>query len=153
MKRALVALLILGVVALAGCGSAASAQTTEEGASGTATPTSTSIVTALEATELPIGEVVTYDKNNDPKSLLGRPHQYVQKTSFSDTELDTPEVGNGNVEVFANAADAKAYVDGMKTTSGGYYAYQSGVYVLTVSHDVTATHAKEFETDFLAALK
>lgn len=152
MKRALVALLMLGVVVLAGCGSAASAQTTVQGEAASNTPTSASIVAALEATDLPIGEVVTYDKNNDPKSLLGRPNQYVQKTSFSDTELDTPAVGNGTVEVFANAADAKAYVDGAKTPSGDYY-YQSGPYVLIVSHDVTAARAKEYDADFLAALK
>jgi hypothetical protein len=159
-KCTIVAVLMLAIVGMvAGCGSAATAGTAANKTAATQkqAATSASIVAALKTAGLPVSQITTYDENTDPNSLLGRPNEYIQKTSFADTQVASPSTDNGTIEVFSTAADAqarKAYVDGIsKASFVGYYSYQSGVYLLRVSYDVPPSRAKQYETAFLAALK
>jgi len=112
----------------------------------------------MKSVGLPIGDVVSYDENTDPNGLLGRPGQYVEKTDFSDTELDTPSTDNGTVEVFANSNDAKAhkeYVDKISESAPtlGYYTYRANEYLLRLTFDIPPNRAKDYEDAFREAVK
>jgi uncharacterized protein YceK len=160
----LIALAIGAIALVAGCGTSTTAKAVSQATAVTTTThkqaamTSATLVAALKAAGLPVSQITTYDENTDPNSLLGRPNEYIQKTSFADTQVASPSTDNGTIEVFSTAADAqarKAYVDGISKAASfvGYYSYQSGVYLLRVSYDVPPSRAKQYETAFLAALK
>jgi hypothetical protein len=99
---------------------------------------------------------VAYTAATDPNGRLGRPHQYASKTAFADSHIPKAKAKDdadgrsdaisygGTVEVFAEEADAKAwisYVDRATQAFGGLmapdYLLRNGRYVIRVSHLLT----------------
>ncbi|MDR3034571.1 MAG: hypothetical protein LBV78_15920 [Kitasatospora sp.] len=117
-------------------------------------------VAALSATVPNIREVKTYTADNDPNHLLGRPHQYVSKTAFTDARIQPADVEGededsvtrgGSVEVFATTADAQARVDYIADIIKNMpvfteYDYVHGTEVLRVSKLLTPNQAEGLET-------
>ncbi|PWK64268.1 hypothetical protein BCL76_116130 [Streptomyces sp. CG 926] len=104
-----------------------------------------------------LGGTVTAE--NDPNHFLGRPHQYTSKITFTDgripadqTEGNKPgdvELG-GSIEVFPNAADAKARHDYIQAVTKGVpdlteYDYLHGVTLVRVSRLLTPAQAADYE--------
>lgn len=105
---------------------------------------------------LPIGDITVFDEDTDPDDLLGRPHQYVDKANFVDTELSAEDQARseGTVEVFANADDPSARKAYLEEVSGsqslvGYYIYHSYTYLLRIPSEVSPSRAHEYEMAFL----
>ncbi|MEV7562493.1 hypothetical protein [Streptomyces sp. NPDC089795] len=104
-----------------------------------------------------LGGTVTAE--NDPNHFLGRPHQYTSKITFTDgripadrTEGNEPgdvELG-GSIEMFANAADAKARHDYVQAVTKGIpslteYDYLHGATLIRVSRLLTPAQAADYE--------
>jgi hypothetical protein len=143
--RGAVWLLLLMLVACGG-GSPATAQPPLD---------ANAVVDKLSTAGLPIGDRMTYTAANDTNQLLGRPGQYVSKTSFRDTRItdqsaDVSLDDGGSVETFATADDAKRrfdYIDGIsKSPLFAEYHWLRGTTLLRVSHKLTPDQAKEYET-------
>ncbi len=125
-----------------------------------AAPRDAKIAVAALTTSAPsVQAVKTYTADNDPNHLLGRPHQYVSKTAFTDARIQAADVEGedgdsvtrgGSVEVFATAADAQARVDyiaGIIKNMPVFteYDYVHGTEVLRVSKLLTPDQAKGLE--------
>ncbi|KOU14512.1 hypothetical protein ADK52_36765 [Streptomyces sp. WM6372] len=104
-----------------------------------------------------LGGTVTAE--NDPNHFLGRPHQYTSKITFTDgripadqTEGNKPgdvELG-GSIEMFPDAADAKARHDYIQTVTKGIptlteYDYLHGTTLVRVSRLLTPAQAADYE--------
>jgi hypothetical protein len=122
------------------------------------------IVYSLKSSGMPIGKMEVYTESNDPNKLLGRPGQYTSKVNFVDKQAtapdgDTVDVSNGgSVEVFASESDAKNrydYVSNIAKSSSMFaeYDFRDGNVVLRISHDLTPTQEKQYETALTKALK
>ncbi|MER7823997.1 hypothetical protein ABTX85_15680 [Streptomyces sp. NPDC096097] len=114
-------------------------------------------VVAASVPSARLGGTVTAE--NDPNHFLGRPHQYTSKITFTDgripadqTEGNKPgdvELG-GSIEVFPNAADAKARHDYIQAVTKGVpalteYDYLHGVTLVRVSRLLTPAQAADYE--------
>lgn len=115
-------------------------------------PTASDVVAKLKLAKLPIGNVAVYDEKTDPNKQLGRPGSYTSKVSWADTRYEQSGDGllGGTVEVFANADDMKrrqAYIAEIARSAAVFnqYIYTSGLALVRIPHEVTPTHAKEYE--------
>ncbi len=75
------------------------------------------IIDKLREAEYPIDNVITYNENNDPNKLLGRPGQYIEKVNFADLRLYQSDENNpagGSIEIFENEKDCQNRVDYLK---------------------------------------
>lgn len=102
----------------------------------------------------------TVTAENDPNHLLGRPHEYTSKVTFSDswvpavqvTGADPGDVERGGaIEAFANPADAKAraaYIRGVAKSLPALaeYDYVHGSVLVRVSHYLTPKQAAQYES-------
>jgi hypothetical protein len=125
-----------------------------------ATPGASEAVQRLEEEGLPIGEVETYNVDNDPNELMGRPGQYISKSIFNDTRLDPDPISEefdvqngGSIEVFENKNDAvrrEEYLRDVTQAIGPFaeYSYREGAVLLRLSHRLTPKQAKEYEAAF-----
>ncbi|WP_405966122.1 hypothetical protein OG613_01180 [Streptomyces sp. NBC_00015] len=133
--------------------------------SSSATSSSSESVTAREAftgisasvNSAKLSGAVTAE--NDPNKLLGRPHQYTSKITFDDTRIPAADVSatdkgaverGGAIEVFADAADAKARAEYIQTVTKSMpmlaeYDYVHGPVLVRVSHYLTPTQAAEYK--------
>jgi hypothetical protein len=123
------------------------------------------IMTKLTAAIPTAHKTIEYTAATDKNGKLGRPHQYTSKINFADTRVDQAKANDssdgdktdiaygGAVEVFATAADAKAwvkYLDGIGQAVGGLvtpdYLLRQDRYVLRVSHLLTPDQVGEYKT-------
>jgi hypothetical protein len=119
------------------------------------------LVQELKNKGLNIGKVVTYNEENDPNKILGRPHQYISKSKFEIVgieQFDEEEPTGGTIEVFENEEDMKnrkEYVDAISASASIFaeYSYGKGYALLRISNEVTPTEAKKFEEAFLEIMK
>lgn len=122
------------------------------------TPDATEVVQRLEDQGLPIGGVETYNAENDPNELLGRPGQYTSKANFKDARLE-PEPfsegfdirNGGSVEVFETEEEAKRREEYLRTISEtvsmfAEYSYRDDRVLLRLSRRLTPEQAEEYET-------
>jgi hypothetical protein len=161
------ALLSAGLL-LTACSSSSDSKSTDEPGIATTAPAgikaitqhpadAASITKQLAAAVPAVALTVTYTETTDPNSKMGRPHQYVSKTAFTDSRVNKnpkakAEAGGrpdaisygGTVEVFSNDADAKAWVDGidkMGQAVSGFvtpdYLLRQGRYVIRASDLLT----------------
>jgi len=117
-------------------------------------PDAGALVGVLRAKGVAIGEVQVYTADNDPNSLLGRPHQYVSKVNWHDTRIAAANFdvdGGGSIETFSSSADLAsrvAYVSRITQSAAIFaeyeYSSQSGLFFLRVSHYLTPTQAKDY---------
>ncbi|MFC9285283.1 hypothetical protein [Streptomyces sp. NPDC057052] len=101
----------------------------------------------------------TVTAESDSNKLLGRPHQYTSKITFDDTRIAAADVSGtdegdvergGAIEVFADAADAKARAEYIQSVTKSMpmlaeYDYVHGPVLVRVSHYLTPTQAAEYE--------
>jgi hypothetical protein len=157
---------ILTTVLLTACGVMSDGKSTTSTGSKATTVTDASGLTAAQAADqlalsIPQLEVtVVYDKDSDPGHLLGTANGYTSKVAFSDGRIPKSDTGifekgdievGGVIEVFADAAGAKARVKYLQSEAKGMtaqseYDYVQGATLIRVSHYLTPTQAKEYET-------
>lgn len=118
--------------------------------------TAKDISDAFAAAKLPISKMVEYTEDTDPNHFLGRPNQYIQKLSWSDSRLnlDINAVEAGTIEVFESVVDAQARYDYIVRVTKDIpmiqtYNYLSGLYFMRLSLEFTPKQAKEYEEVFL----
>jgi hypothetical protein len=101
----------------------------------------------------------TVTADNDPNHLLGRPHQYTSKVTFSDSRIDASDVSGlkkddalrgGAIEVFGSNADAKtraAYIQEVTKSLPilAEYDFVHGVVLVRVSHYLTPKQAAGYD--------
>jgi hypothetical protein len=113
------------------------------------------ILNRLFESDLPISNGAVQDETTDPNELLGRPHQYTSRASFDVPGAD-PTAPNhrvergGAVEVFADAADAKAryeYLDGIRKAAPLLveYDYVNGPVLVRITGKLKPSVAAQFE--------
>ncbi|MBB1244897.1 hypothetical protein GL263_15175 [Streptomyces durbertensis] len=160
------------VLGLTACSSSDNAPSGSNRPPASAAPTeSVAGPTAEEATKALAAKIptmkltVVYDEDTDPNKRLGRPHQYVGKTAFADSRVDTAAANEaadgdthsidygGTVETFATEAAATTwvkYVEDMSKALGGFvtpeYVYRNGATVVRVSSHLKPSDARDYET-------
>ncbi|MBV9026594.1 MAG: hypothetical protein JO362_22990 [Streptomycetaceae bacterium] len=168
MRRTVLA--VSAILLTAACSSTTSSGTVApQSTAGMATPAAQTAPSNLDATaafkllsaSVPTAKMTgTVTAANDPNSLLGRPHEYTSKITFSDSRIpasDTQFAGLGDVdlggaiEAFANAQDAttrEQYLQAItaKMSMFSEYDYVHGTVLIRVSHYLTPDQAKEYET-------
>lgn len=91
--------------------------------------------------------------------LLGRPHQYTSKITFTDSRITTADTEGleaddlqrgGSIETFATPADAKTrhdYIQAATSTIPALteYGYLHGNTLIRVSHFLTPAQAADYE--------
>lgn len=121
--------------------------------------TADDVINKLKEAGLAVDKTVAYTESTDTNELLGRPGQYVAKTNFGVTELETdgnPDMDvseGGSVELFANETDAKArydYVSNIAKSSPmlSEYDYLNGKMLLRLSNSIVPSKAQEYQTAF-----
>jgi hypothetical protein len=165
--RTIAAVLLAGSLALPGCSSSSSdtSSNTPKAAASQAPMTAATITTGLAEHIPTVKTVAVYTEATDTNKRMGRPHQYLSKTAFADSRIPLAEAKKdsggrkdaisygGTVEVFATAADAKAWADSIDAAMSKLtalitpdYIYRSGRVVIRASNDLTPSQAKEYET-------
>lgn len=150
MRRAAV-LAVTIVPLMVGCGGSSKSSTPADAAA---------VVAKLKAAGLPIANIAAITAANDPNQLLGRPHQYIGKDTFTDARIDPSKARDnatgsldlgGAVEVFAKASDAKSrssYIQAVKKSApvfGTEYDYVSGTVLLRLSQSLTPDQAAAYQ--------
>jgi hypothetical protein len=160
----------LTLSALVGCGGSdnaaespsSGAATSHSGAAAETTATSLdapAILQKLQAAGLPITDSVVITETNDPNNLIGRPGQYTSKVVFADSRTGVPldkakpdNGSGGSVEVFADAAAAKARSDYIQKTlaalgpvAGTEYHYLTGTALVRVAGVLPPSQAAQYE--------
>lgn len=113
------------------------------------------IVQSLVDAGFPIENIVAYNAQTDPNSLLGRPNSYTSKVSFADkriTQYNSDPEG-GTVEVFSSTADANARYLYVSTFSGsilGSYSYQFENVIMRISYQLTPDQAEEYRAALIS---
>lgn len=132
--------------------------------------TAEEIVSKMKEQNTNIGKTVTYNEETDLNKLLGRPNQYISKTTFEDTRLEQKdnneflteeekaEPVGGTVEVFNNSDDMekrKTYIETISSSMSllNQYIYSKGNVLMRLEHDLTPTQAKEYEDLFNSIVK
>jgi len=142
---------------LVGCSSADSSAPVA--APTAATPTADKVVGTLTGKIPTVTLVKAYTAEDDPNHLLGRPNGYTSKAAFADSRVPAGQLEGvapdgtdrgGSVEVFADAAGAKARADYIQTITkslpaAAEYDYPVGPVLVRVSHLLTPDQAKEYE--------
>jgi hypothetical protein len=156
LRTALGGVLLLAVALLTGCSGQSSSGTTAD-----PPKTADSITKALGAKVSTMRFTKTFNADDDPNHLLGRPNGYLSKTAFADTRVPADQVPEGEtatergggVEVFADEAAAQARADDIQAklkNLGGLlaqeYDYTKGPVLVRVSGLLTPEQAKEYET-------
>lgn len=148
--------LITAVLALASLSPAC-----DDGGEGAAIapPSAMAIVEYLQASGIPIGDIVAFTEETDPNGLLGRPGAYIEKVTFKDERL--PDQGlrlesGGTVEVFRTEEDARERQRYLRTTSAGIslateYSEVAGPVLLRLSRGLAPDEAEAY-FDALVAL-
>jgi hypothetical protein len=166
VNRILVA--VVAALTLVGCGNAEKPATPAGGGSSTTAVGSTEgsklktaedVVNALKGAGLPIGEVEVYNATTDPNHQLGRPNGYIAKANFHDTRFELirdsenhiDTASGGSVEVFADAAGARARAEYLATVTKSIpalteYDYVQGTTLLRISNVATPEQAAAYET-------
>ncbi|MER6253733.1 hypothetical protein ABT224_20490 [Streptomyces sp. NPDC001584] len=104
-----------------------------------------------------LGGTVTAE--NDPNHLLGRPHQYTSKITFTDSRISAADAEShkpgdlelgGSIEVFPTAADAKARHDYIQAATSSIpalseYGYLHGNTLIRVGRLLTPAQAADYE--------
>ncbi|MFK0045490.1 hypothetical protein ACIQU4_15455 [Streptomyces sp. NPDC090741] len=166
MNRAIIAAAAAATaVLLAGC-SSATPKAAPSGQAGQPAPAPTkpaadasgaftAIAAAVPTAKL--GTTVTAE--NEPNHMLGRPHGYTSKITFTDARIpaeqteghepDDLELG-GSIETFPTAPEAKARADYIQTTSKAMpalaeYDYVHGTTLIRVSRLLTPAQAADYE--------
>lgn len=135
------------------------APATKEQAQKAATATAPAIAAApdvvahFQKANLPVGKTTQVTAENDPNHLLGRPSQYVSATYFADTRYPKSDLDDNlmqKVEVFANAADAKARADYIREVTKGVaflttYVLQRGRVVVMLDQIMTPDQVAEYQ--------
>ncbi|MFD7915953.1 hypothetical protein ACFV30_35455 [Streptomyces sp. NPDC059752] len=155
-------------ILLAGCGTATSStpKAAPNGQAGEAAPAAgnamadaSSAFTAVSAAvpSAKLGTTVTAE--SDPNHMLGRPHGYTSKITFTDARIpaeqtegrenDDLELG-GSIEVFPTAAEAKSRADYIQAASTAMptlaeYDYLHGATLVRVSRLLTPAQAADYE--------
>jgi hypothetical protein len=97
---------------------------------------------------------------NDPDHLLGRPHQYTSKVTFTDTRIKASDVEGtskgdvsrgGEIEVFGSPTDATARAKYIETVTKAMpalteYDFVHGTVLVRVSQYLTPVQAGEYKT-------
>ncbi|MET7745495.1 hypothetical protein [Streptomyces sp. NPDC005385] len=137
----------------------------DEKSSGQGGGSSTKVVDARDAFAELSGKVAAakltgrVTAENDPNALLGRPHQYTSKITFSDRRIsgdnvvgaDKGDVSRGGaIEVFGTAADATArakYIQSVTKSMSALaeYDYVHGTVLVRVSHYLTPKQADAYK--------
>lgn len=103
--------------------------------------------------------IKTYNEDNDPNKLLGRPNGYTSKIAFADSRLAKEDIAGtakdaiergGSVEVFPDAELARGradYIQGILKSGGlgSEYDYQSGPVLVRVTGNLSPSKAKEYQ--------
>jgi hypothetical protein len=121
--------------------------------------TADDVINKLKEAGLNISQIVTYTESTDSNNLLGRPGQYIAKTNFGVTELETdgnPDMDvsmGGSVEIFANEKDAKARYDYVTEISKSApmfaeYDYLNGKMLLRLSSQILPSKVVDYEKTF-----
>ncbi|MFD7558864.1 hypothetical protein ACFV9E_30560 [Streptomyces sp. NPDC059835] len=167
-RAALTAATAITAALLAACSSAPGTPKPVSSGQATATSSTTPATSESDATSAfavvsatvpsaKIGTTVTAE--SDPNHLLGRPHQYTSKVTFTDgripaadTDGKTPDdlALGGSIESFSNAADAKARADYIQAATSSLpmlteYHYLHGTTLIRVTHLLTPTQAADYE--------
>lgn len=104
-----------------------------------------------------LGGTVTAE--SDPNHLLGRPHQYTSKITFTDSRIPTTDTDGlkaddlqrgGSIETFATPADAKTrhdYIQAATSTIPALteYGYLHGTTLIRVSRLLAPAQAGDYE--------
>lgn len=169
------ALCTAAVLAVAGCSSSGSSDKATPAEPGVTAPATggkaaaatldaAALVKRLAAAVPTVSRTIEYTDSTDPNHRLGRPHQYTSKIQFADSRVDrakakeqadgdTTDIAyGGTAEVFATAADAKAWVAGidkvgqaMGTLLTPDYLLQQGRYVIRASSVLTASQVADYK--------
>jgi hypothetical protein len=150
-------LVIVAVLALAGCGGKTPAAQTVPSAT-------TSQRTAGEiATAMGMGKITVWTAVTDENHLLGRPGGYTSAATIMDKRIsctDPTDPGTdcgATVEVFATPDQALARSQYIQSLMGGIfgteYHYLAGTALLRVTGTLTPDVAMQYDTKFEAATK
>jgi hypothetical protein len=99
---------------------------------------------------LPITNTVIYTAETDPNKLLGRPNQYIEKMSFTDSRIEPVENSvKCSVEVFASEGDAEArkkYIDAIGKAASPFteYSFVHKNVLLRLDKSLTPEQADEY---------
>lgn len=146
-------------------GSPAPATSSTSAAVKTSAPAADTAGAASEAFEtvsaaVPAAKLTTtVTASNDPNHLLGRPHQYTSKITFTDSRINTDDVSGlkkddalrgGAIEVFGTEADAQARADYIQNVTKSLpilaeYDFVHGPVLVRVSHYLTPAQAGEYD--------
>lgn len=165
MRTALAATACTAVILVAGCSSPAATSSTSASGSPSSAAISKPVTaaTALQAIAVSVSSVKlagTVTAENDSNHLLGRPGQYASKVTFTDSRIsksDTEGFDKGDVElggaveVFADAADAKARATYIETVTKSMsalaeYDYVHGTVLVRVSRFLTPAQAAGYKS-------
>lgn len=171
MTRKLALALSLALVVMSGCSSSNDPESlditaSEETAESTVKVDPGAVVAYLKAAGLPIGRVDTYNSENDPFKLAGRPDRYTTKVVFADTRFNKDacekvkvlawdECG-GTVEVFNNAEELRKWKQSVvlareqTPNAPPEYRYEKNLSLLRLGYVLTPQQAKEYETAYAA---
>jgi hypothetical protein len=148
-----------------GAGTSSQAESTTGPTAAAPTRSASRQLTADEAFQALSGQVASAElsgvvtEDNDPNHLLGRPHQYTSKVTFTDSRIDVDDVVDaeagsvglgGAIEVFATAADSRARADYIQSVTKGLpalaeYDFVSGTVLIRVSRYLTPTQAADYK--------
>jgi hypothetical protein len=119
-----------------------------------------SVLLALQAAGLPVGDYIVYDAATDPNELLGRPGQYIGKVNFVDTSIGevTPDFSlseGGSIEVFETEQAAQIRHDYILTVTQSSpllaeYDFLEGTVLLRLSKSFTPDEAAVYEQALIA---
>ncbi len=104
----------------------------------------------------PISKMIVYNEETDVNEVLGRPNQYIQKTNFADSRYEQYNIEEdpigGTIEIFNNKKDAQSRYDYLESVYEilGYkdYMYLRDNMLFRIHHQLTPTHAGEYEKAF-----
>jgi len=105
----------------------------------------------------PVENVVHYTAETDPNNLLGRPGQYIGKSSWADSRIEQHSSGpiGGTVEVFASPEDLASRRKYIELVTKDIpimrqYIYQAGNALVRLEFDFTPAQAAEYEKVLLS---
>jgi hypothetical protein len=170
MNRVTAGVLAVTLALVSACSSPSTSAPSDSGSAGTpvaqaepkaAAPKTAEEVTKALATKISSVKLTkVFTAEDDPNKQLGRPNGYTSKTAFTDIRIpvegevaitkENDTLRGGGVEVFADAAGAKARMDyiqsfGKATPMLAEYDYVVGGVLLRVSKQLTPDQAKEYE--------
>lgn len=171
MTRKLTLILSLTLLVMSGCSTSANSDpesldivASEGPAPSTVQVDPAAVIAHLKAAGMPIGRVDSYNSDNDPFKLAGRPDRYTTKVVFADTRynesackevkvLAWDECG-GTVEVFKNAAELRKWKQSVvlareqTPNAPPEYRYEKNLSLLRLGYVLTPEQAKAYEAAY-----